>query len=129
MRAVMRNGTTKQALLMVVSLLLLCLAGCEQPRYLLVISNNTTATINNIRLSFSGQNFPVTSLGAAEQETAIFDQPPLGEQLTIQWRTTDGEQQQSFNTFNHIPRNHHRGKVMIRLLPGGQAELDYLSPE
>ena len=114
--------------MVICSLLLLGLTACEQPRYLLVISNNTDATISNIRISFSGQTFPINLLGPAEQETAIFDQPPLGEQLTIQWQAFDVEQQQSFNTFNHIPRNHHPGKVVIRLLPGGQAKLEYLPP-
>jgi len=121
---------TKQILLLtVLGLLMFGLTGCEQPRYLVVVKNDTTETINNIRFSFSGQTFPVKTLEAGNQDTAIFEQPPLGEQLSIQWQTTDGDQQQSFNTFTHIPRNHHRGKVVIHLLPGSQAELTYQPPK
>ena len=121
---------TKQILLLtVLGLLMFGLTGCEQPRYLVVVENDTTETINNIRFSFSGQTFPVKTLEAGNQDTAIFEQPPLSEELSISWQAGGQQHQQSFQTFSHVPRAHHKGRVVIRINTGQSAQLLYQQPD
>ncbi|MFC3195355.1 hypothetical protein ACFODZ_13965 [Marinicella sediminis] len=108
-----------------ISWLMVLLTACEQNRYLLVIGNNTTAQINEIEITFSGQSFPTRDLKPGQQETAIFEHPPLSEVISVSWQTGGQPFSQTFQTFNHIPRSHHHGRVMIQINADQTASLIY----
>jgi hypothetical protein len=122
------NTNTLKRLAMVMTLSLL-LTACEETRYLLVIDNQSGAFISQVEVAFSGVSITTRDLQPGQHETAIFEHPRLGEQLQVQWQNQQGQHRVTFDTYQHIPNAHRRGKVMIQINPDQTAILYYQPPQ